>query len=244
MHRAGTVGLAEAFRRSTRGQIVDLLRCRPMTADELAGELGLTNKAIRAQLASLERDGIAREHGRTRSGKAGKPAVIYEFDSGAEGMFCSGYAPVLIAALDVLSGPATVRDRTKSLRKVGVELARGLDKPRARTLQDRLKHVTALLHSWGGLPRANQSDGTIVIESCGCPVSAAVRAHPETCVILEAMLSELLEVPVRERCERSSSPACRFEVKANGRASRPDESRSDRPRSLPPAGRRAPSRRR
>lgn len=244
MHRAGPVGLAEAFRRSTRGQIVDLLRCKPMTADELAVELGLTNKAIRAQMASLERDGFARQHGRTHSGKAGKPAVIYEFDPRAEAMFCSGYALVLIAALDVLSDRASARDRTRSLRNVGVELAKGLDKPRARTLQDRLKYVTALLHSWGGLPRLEQADGSIVIESCGCPVSAAVRAHPEACVVLEAMLSELLQVPVRERCERSNAPACRFEVQANGRASPPGESRSDRQRSLPPAGRRAPSRRR
>lgn len=217
MHRAVSAGLAEGFRRSTRGQIVDLLRCRPMTADELALELGLTNKAVRAQLVSLERDGFVRQRGRTRSGKAGKPAAIYEFDSAAEGMFCSGYAPALIAALDVLAAMPSRRNRTALLRKIGVELAKGVHRPRTHNLSDRVKHAASLLHSWGGLPVAEQTNGTIVINSCGCPVSVAVRAHPETCVVLESMLSELLGVPVRERCDRSNGPACRFEVLAGGK---------------------------
>src|SRR5687768_4842860 len=103
MHRPPPAGLTEAFRHSTRGHIVELLRCRAMTADELAVEIGLTDKAVRAQLVSLERDGLVRRLGRSRSGRAGKPAVIYEFDPAAETLFCSGYAPLLIAALDLLA---------------------------------------------------------------------------------------------------------------------------------------------
>ena len=58
MHRAAHAGLAETFRHTTRGQIVDLLRCSPMTAEAIASKLGLTDKAVRAQLVSLERDGV------------------------------------------------------------------------------------------------------------------------------------------------------------------------------------------
>ena len=48
----------ERFFASTRGQIVTLLRRALRTVDELAGELGLTDNAIRAHLAALERDGL------------------------------------------------------------------------------------------------------------------------------------------------------------------------------------------
>src|SRR5687768_17095558 len=113
MDRAVHAGIGEAFRHTTRGHIVDLLRCRSMTADELSAEVGLTDKAVRAHLVALERDGMVRRRGRSRSGKAGKPAVIYEFDPAAEAMFCSGYAPLLIAALDFLAREGSAPKRAK-----------------------------------------------------------------------------------------------------------------------------------
>lgn len=48
----------ERFFASTRGQVVTLLRRGSRTVDELAGTLGLTDNAVRAHLAGLERDGL------------------------------------------------------------------------------------------------------------------------------------------------------------------------------------------
>jgi predicted ArsR family transcriptional regulator len=89
---------------------------------------------------------------------------------------------------------------------------------RARDIHDRVKYGMSVLTSWGGLPRLERSDGTLFIRSCGCPVSAAVRAHPETCIVVEAMLAKLIKSPVRECCDRSNGPSCGFEVRANGKA--------------------------
>ena len=51
----------------TSGQILELLRRSPMTVDELAAALGVTRTAVRAQLATLERDEfveyLIRRHG-------------------------------------------------------------------------------------------------------------------------------------------------------------------------------------
>lgn len=218
MQRAAPIGFAERFRLTTRGQIVDWLRCQPMTADELAAALKLTNKGVRAQLIVLERDGLVRQHGRRRSGGVGKPAVIYEFDPAAEPLFSSGYVPVLIAALDVFAAKTTRRDRLRSLRAIGVELAAGLAPSRTRGIHDRARYGMSVLVSWGGLARLERSDGTLLIRSCGCPISAAVRAHPETCVVVEAMLAKLIGSPVHECCDRSNDPSCCFEVRANGKA--------------------------
>lgn len=226
MQRAAPVGFAERFRGTTRGQIVDLLRCRAMTAEELAAALKLTQKGVRAQLLLLQRDGLVRQHGRRRSGGVGKPAAIYQFEPAAEPLFSSGYAPVLIAALDVLTAKTAPRDRLRSLRGIGTELAAGLAPSRAREIHDRVRYGMSILASWGGLPQLERSNGTLLIRSCGCPVSAAVRAHPETCVVVEAMLAKLVKAPVRECCDRSNGPSCCFAIRNNGK-SRSRRSRSD-----------------
>ena len=43
---------------STRGQILELLRTKVRTVNELADALRLTDNAVRAHLLSLERDGL------------------------------------------------------------------------------------------------------------------------------------------------------------------------------------------
>lgn len=213
MHRALPPGIGERYRTSTRGQIIELLRCKPMTAGELARELQLTGKGVRAQLAGLEADGLVRHHSRRRSGRAGKPAVLYEFDPAAEHLFCAGYAPVLIAALDAVGATTTAAERKQHLRKIGKELARTVAHPRERALPARIASAAQLLEAWGGSPRLERSNGTVVIRSCSCPLSAAVRTHPDTCTILETMLAGVLGVPVRERCDRSRNPSCHFELR-------------------------------
>jgi len=61
---------------TTRGRVVTLLRRGGMTTDELAGALGLTDNAIRAHLATLERDGFVQAQGERRDGRIGKPATV------------------------------------------------------------------------------------------------------------------------------------------------------------------------
>lgn len=214
MHRALAPEFGERFRATTRGQIIELLRCKPMTADELARELELTGKGVRVQLAGLEAEGLVRHHSRRRSGKAGKPAVLYEFGPAAEHLFCAGYAPALIATLDAVGATGSRAERMRLLRRIGKELARTAEVPHGGTLAARVASAAKLLGAWGGAPRVERSNGRLVIRSCGCPLSAAVRAQADTCKILETMLSAVIGVPVRERCDRSRNPSCRFELRA------------------------------
>ena len=59
---------------STRGQIIMLLRRSSRTVDELAQALELTDNAVRAHLAALERDGVVQLRGLRRG--SGKPAYV------------------------------------------------------------------------------------------------------------------------------------------------------------------------
>ena len=70
--------------KGTREQIVELLRRSPLTANEIAGRLGLTHNAVRAQLAALRHEGIVRQGGLQRS--SSRPAALYEVVPEAEAL--------------------------------------------------------------------------------------------------------------------------------------------------------------
>ena len=44
----------------------------------------------------------------------------------------------------------------------------------------------------------------------GCPLAVAVEGHPEVCRLVETLLSDVLAVPVRQRCQ-TDPLQCRFE---------------------------------
>src|SRR6266536_3274446 len=57
------IGWRERLFKSTRGRILDLLRTRDRTVNDLAEELRLTDNAVRAHLVSLERDRLVAQSG-------------------------------------------------------------------------------------------------------------------------------------------------------------------------------------
>src|SRR5215469_14034876 len=105
------------FFTTTRGRIVLLLRREPRTVEELARALDLTDNAVRAQLALLERDGLARQQGLRRG--AGKPSVVYELAPEAENLFPKAFAPILNHLLDILVAHLTHAKLEDALRAVG-----------------------------------------------------------------------------------------------------------------------------
>src|SRR2546429_1867476 len=96
------------FFASTRGKIVTLLRRTSRTVEELAQALDLTDNAVRAQLATLERDGLVQQHGRRRS--SSKPASVYDLTPAAEELFSKAYGPVLRQLLDELNERMTAEE--------------------------------------------------------------------------------------------------------------------------------------
>src|SRR5687768_7038243 len=141
--------LDRRFFDSTRGQIVARLRRRSQTVEELAAAVQLTDNAVRAHLATLERDGIVRHVGVRRGDGAGKPAALYEIAVEAEPMFSRAYAPLLTALVEELAAqlPASRRDRL--LRAAGRRVAAGLPRPASSKLVDRVHAAVALLNSLG-----------------------------------------------------------------------------------------------
>lgn len=204
----------DRFLDSTRGRIVDLLRRKSRTVDELAAELGVTDNAVRLHLGMLERDGIVRSKGVRRDGAVGKPAMIYDIEPSAEPMFSKAYMPFLSALLAALGEKLSVREHKSMMREVGRRLASGVETSGA-ALSERAELASKVLNELGGLTSVERGPNgkTMLVRGCGCPLSAAVNERDEVCTAVTTMLSEITGAEVRESCNRSGErPCCCFEL--------------------------------
>jgi predicted ArsR family transcriptional regulator len=206
-----TTKLDERFFESTRGRVVSLLRGKSGTVIELAEALGLTDNAVRAHLLSLERDGLVRQSGVQRGVR--KPHFAYELTAEAERLFPKAYDALLNQLITTLKGrlpPSALED---VLREVGRSIAERHSSDGAPLdLEGRLQNALEVLKAIGGTPSVEREGGKLNIRSGGCPLAAAVIEHPEVCELAEALVAELVGLPVRESCERGESPKCRFEI--------------------------------
>jgi predicted ArsR family transcriptional regulator len=191
---------------STRGRIVDLLRRRTSTVDELAQSLGLTDNAVRAHLTTLERDGLVERKG-VRRGPS-KPAYAYELTGETEQLFSRAYAPILDALLAELlerDGPEAV---DALLRIVGKRLAQ----PPASggNVEARLAQGAQVLNDLGGLAEPEMDGANLCIRGYSCPLASVSSRYPSICLAAASLVSEVVGVPMHEACERGENPHCYF----------------------------------
>jgi predicted ArsR family transcriptional regulator len=198
----------ERFLASTRGQVVALLRRGQRTVEELARALGLTDNAVRAHLAALERDGLVVQTGLRRG--VGKPAYTYALTPDAERFFPKAYGALLGLTLDVLAERLSPAARDDLLREVGHRLAAGQTAPTG-DLPARVEAAAELLGELGGLAEVERQNGCLAIQGRSCPLAAAVTGHPATCLLAETLLSDVIGAPVRQVCD-PEIPRCRFEI--------------------------------
>ncbi|HEU5131161.1 MAG TPA: ArsR family transcriptional regulator [Pyrinomonadaceae bacterium] len=195
---------------STRGQIVTLLRTAPCTVEELAGKLNLTDNAVRAHLATLERDGLVRQSGLRRGPR--KPHFTYVLTEDADKLFPKAYDALLnqlIAVLKTRLDPAEIEN---VLRDVGRALAANTPADQNGSLESRVQTALKVLEAIGGAAEVEQHGDKMVIVSSGCPLASAVSVHPEVCRLAETLVAEIVKVPVEERCDRTGRPKCRFDL--------------------------------
>ena len=184
-----------------------------MTVDELAVALDLTRTAVRAQLASLERDQLIEQRGSRRG--ASKPARVYGVTTQAELLFSRAYVPILTQLLHVLARRLSPAEFDSIMREVGRGAMAGRAMPRG-SLRDRVATASSLMNELGGLTDVDEEDGFYLIRSHGCPLAAATAQHPEACNALESLLSEFVGTKVTKCCDRYDRARCCFEIPLGG----------------------------
>jgi predicted ArsR family transcriptional regulator len=206
------IGWRERLFKSTRGKILELLRTREWTVNELAAELRLTDNAVRAHLANLERDRLVAQSGI----KAGvrKPHVTYALGPDAEQLFPKAYGRLVSLLISIFSREVNPRNLRAGMRAAGRSVAKEhLRELRGKTRQQRIDAALDILKELGGAATFREEDGKHFIYGNGCPIAAATANHSEACLLAESLLTEIIGSPVKEHCVRGPTPSCCFEVK-------------------------------
>ena len=202
--------LDKRFFESTRGQIVTHLRRSPCTVEDLAEKLSLTDNAVRAHLATLERDGLVRQSGLRRGPR--KPHFTYVLTAEADGLFPKAYDALLNQLIAVLKNRLSPAEIEAVLREVGRTIAADARGKNGDTLDNRVRNAVKVLEAIGGSAEVEKHGDKIVIRGNGCPLAAAVTVHPEVCRLAETLVAEVVKSPVEEHCDREGRPRCRFEI--------------------------------
>jgi predicted ArsR family transcriptional regulator len=195
---------------NTRGRIIGLLRRSPQTVEELATALGVTDNAVRAQLASLERDGMVRQHGLRRG--SGKPSFSYALQSEFEPLLSKAYIPMLVRVLRGMGERLPGQKVNDLLNEVGQDWAGEL--PRVSgDLKSKVVAASNLLNDLGGVTEIEQEGRCLMIKGYSCPLALAVRENRGVCVAVQSLLSRYIGENVIEHCDRDGERVhCRFEV--------------------------------
>jgi predicted ArsR family transcriptional regulator len=196
---------------ATRQRLLTLFREGSWTIEDLARRLGRTDNAIRFHVASLEREGQLMREGLRTGGGAGQPAVLYSLTPAAEEAFSRAYAPVLGACLAELREVMPTTQLVSFLRRVGKRLGRAVS-PATGSLGNRVAVASSVLESLGGITAVRKRGDLYEIVGRACPVARAVEEDSCVCAAVTALVAEVVDADVRERCDRSGRPKCCFEI--------------------------------
>ena len=174
----------------------------------------MTANAVRAHLSVLERDGLVSQVGVRRETR--KPAYLYGLTEDAERLFPKALGAVLREFLHVLVARLDRRELEAALRETGKRLGKARVGRRDADLHHRVDEGVQALVDLGGTAHLEKHDGCYTIHGLDCPFHEVVSQHPQLCLLAEALLEEVVGMPVRQRCEVRPARRCLFEISPNG----------------------------
>jgi predicted ArsR family transcriptional regulator len=197
---------------SSRGRIVTLLQAGPRTIDDMAAALGLTPNAVRAQITSMERDGVVQRVG-FRAG-ATRPSQLFELTPEVEQLLSRAYVPLLLELVRVFAEQVPPADLDRLFRQAGAALADELLKAQrpTGTLEARAKAASDVLNEQLGALTQVKKNGGLQIRGVGCPLAAVTGKHEAVCRAMEAFVEHVVGAPVRHCCDREGRPRCCFQI--------------------------------
>jgi predicted ArsR family transcriptional regulator len=183
---------------SSTERVVTLPRRASRTVSELAAARELSDNAVRAQLATLERDGLVRQEREWRGG--GTPSLDYGLTPDAEALFPKAHGAVLRSVVAVVDGRLGPEETEAILREAGSRLA--TPPPADASPEDRTRLAVAVIDELGGLAELEDRGDHVLLRGFACPLADVVAGAPDACRIAQALLSEATGLQLRERCDR------------------------------------------
>ena len=198
--------------RSTRMEILELLRRKALSAEGISSELGITPNAVRQHLTNLERDGLVRSE--PQRAKRGRPALLFFLTERADSVFPKRYgqlASMVLQEVRDLGGEEMLDEIFKRLaERHAAEIAPTLN---GESFDERLRKVVAWIGRAGTLAEAQPAEEGVRVIIHNCPFRATALKFPQVCTITPHLLTQLLDVPVsQEKSIHRRDPYCSFVV--------------------------------
>jgi len=172
-----------------RAAVLDLLkREAPVSADSLAGSLGITPMAVRQHLAALEAEGLAAPAAPpgTKLKSRGRPLTLWRATEAADAHFPDSHQ---LLALDLLGQMKKAfgeegLDRLLALRTQDQERAYRAETDRAKTLKAKLDALARIRDREGYMPEVKRDPeakgGWLFVEN-HCPICSAAKECQNLC---------------------------------------------------------------
>ncbi|HEX6487653.1 MAG TPA: ArsR family transcriptional regulator [Candidatus Dormibacteraeota bacterium] len=193
-------------------EILELLRRRPLSAEAISSELGITPNAVRQHLTNLEREGFVQSA--PQKAKRGRPALLFSLTERADSVFPKRYgqlASMVLTEVRDIGGEEMLDEIFKRLaQRHAAEIEPQLN---GRGFDDRLKKVVSWIGRAGTLAEAEPCEEGVRVTIHNCPFRATALKFPQVCTITPHLLTELLDVPVsQEKSIHRRDPYCSFVV--------------------------------
>lgn len=204
----------EHLLKSARSAIIELLKSGgPMSAEQLARELGVSKVSIRRHLAVLESDGLVQHQKQLK--ERGRPGFLFKLTEKSECLFPRTYDEFtrgLLKQVEKQFGKAGIESVLEARANEQIEQLRA--KTEGLQFEDCLeslaRHVTELGFQADVNPR---EDGTFELCQHNCPVESVASAYPQICTHELRVYREVLDCEVKCECQISDgAKMCAYRV--------------------------------
>lgn len=193
-------------RGKTRTDILNVLkRSDGLTADQLAGQLGITSMAVRKHIAALEAEDLIESSIERRP--IGRPARVYRLSEHSDTLFPQQYEALavdLLIDLAAMDGPGKLdllfsRRADRTFEYLEQRLSG------AATFDERVKALAEGMDELGYLADWEQTGpGAYVVNQYNCAIQRIASTFPQVCHHELETYRRLLDADVRRSCHLAS----------------------------------------
>ena len=199
--------------RSTRMEVLELLRRKGrLSAETIAGDLGLTTNAVRQHLTNLERDGLVISQPE-RSGR-GRPSLLFALTERADAVFPKRYgqlATMVLQEVQEMGGPDAL---DQIFARVAARHAGAIEHElRGLEFEEKMRRIVAWIGRAGTLAEQSESPEGVKVTIHNCPFRNTALKFPQVCSITPQLISRLTGAAVSQsESIHRRDPYCSFVV--------------------------------
>jgi predicted ArsR family transcriptional regulator len=204
--------LAPTKSASSQAQILQWLRLHgPLTAEDLAGKLGISAVSTRAILRRLEAAGLVAREFEPRP--IGRPVGRYRLTPSADALFPKHYEAFAVQLLDTVVGELGPEALDQVLSSWEVRLHAHLEGQLPRDPAARLDALAQHQSKYGFMAEVKRDQEGVTLLERNCPIATLAAKYPQICDREAALFSRTLGWKAHlVSCQAKGDGVCAFRV--------------------------------